>query len=101
MLESITEPEQQAEQITIVEPCTAHLQRAKTFVGAYRLGLCKACFEGRPIFQRETFGEDSPEPTKARKSAVTRNDSMADIQIREPLNQEEEEDDDDDDEGYE
>ena len=69
MLESLNEPQQQAEQVTTTEPCTAHLQRAKTFVSAYRLGLCKACFDGRPIFQRETLGDDSAGTRKANKLA--------------------------------
>ena len=53
--EPITEPAPPAMTVpanVIPEYCTAHLERADMKVPAYRLGLCKRCFEGHPINRR-------------------------------------------------
>lgn len=38
---------------TQVQICEAHLARAGTEVPAYRMGLCRSCYSGRPILERE------------------------------------------------
>ena len=43
--------------------CTAHWERTGTFVPAYRLGLCRACFNGHPILPQETLGEYNRKPS--------------------------------------
>lgn len=50
-----SKPQAQPEVIPATPPqfCDAHLARVNVLVPAYKLGLCKRCYEGRPIIRKK------------------------------------------------